>query len=371
MTAEPRPAPPAADPPPPGEPWTVLRLILWSAGYLEGKGVERGRLDAEHLLADALGTERLQLYLQYDRPLTPEELASYKERLLRRADREPLQYIVGHTAFRELELVTDSRVLIPRPETEVLVEEVLEWAREARGGPAREPADPAAAEPAEGPAARGRHEEGPGLVALDVGTGSGCIALSLLVEGPFRRVVATDPSADALEVARENAGRADVEERVDLRAGSLYDPLGDDEAFDVVVSNPPYVATADRESLAPEVREWEPEGALFAGGEGMDVLAPLVDGAPAHVRPGGLLAVEVGLGQAARAAERIRETGAFDEPRIRRDLTGRERIVLALRREDGAGSSDARGGSGPPDARTQEHEQEHEQEQDSRDVDSQ
>lgn len=312
-TPEPRPTSPAPEPPPPGEPWTILRLIRWSAGYLEEKGVERGRLDAEHLLADALGTERLQLYLQYDRPLTPEELATFKERLLRRADREPLQYIVGRTAFRELDLRTDPRVLIPRPETEVLVEEVLAWAREACGD---------ASDPNPCP-----------LDALDVGTGSGCIALSLLVEGPFGRVVATDPSPGALDVARANAADAEMAERVDLRAGSLYDPLSEDESFDVVVSNPPYVATGDRNGLAPEIREWEPEAALFGGADGTEVLGPLVAGAPAHLRPGGLLALEVGLGQASGVADLIRETGVFAEPRIRRDLTGRERIVLAVRRE--------------------------------------
>lgn len=366
MSPDPGPASasPPVEPPAPGQPWTILHLIRWSAGYLEGKGVEKGRLDAEHLLADALGTERLELYLQYDRPLTPEELATFKERLLRRADREPLQYIVGRTAFRELDLRTDPRVLIPRPETEVLVEEVLAWVRETHGpareaAPAREavptreaasareeePNDEAepAREPAPTPEPTPTHE--PHLSALDLGTGSGCIALSLLLEGPFGRVVATDPSADALEVARANAADADLGDRVDLRAGSLYDPLSEDETFHVVVSNPPYVASGERETLAPEVREWEPGAALFGGADGTEILGPLIAGASRHLRPGGLLALEVGLGQASGVADMIRETGAFADPRIRRDLAGRERIVLAVRRA-GAGPDDV----GPEDA---------------------
>jgi release factor glutamine methyltransferase len=288
----------------------VLGLVLWSADYLKEKGVEHARLDAEHLLAHSLGSTRLQLYLQFDRPLTQAELAAFKPLLLRRAKREPLQYVLGRAAFRELELAVDRRVLIPRPETEVLVDVVLEWAR-ARAGMAGD-----------------RSVE---LDALDVGTGSGCIALSLLTEGPFRRVVATDASSDALAVAAANAVTAGVADRWDGRLGSLWAPLGADERFDVVVSNPPYVARLDAPALEPEVRDWEPEAALFGGTEGLDVLGALVDGAADRLRPGALLALEVGLGQADAVAGRIRSTGAFGEPRVRRDLTGRPRILQAER----------------------------------------
>lgn len=290
----------------PEGPWTVLKLIRWSAGYLEEKGVESARLDAEHLLAHALGTTRLQLYLQYDRPLSPEELAAFKPLLVRRSRREPLQYVVGRTAFRELELATDARALIPRPETEVLVEVILDWAR-------------------------GRSR----LSALDVGTGTGCIALSLAVEGPFETVVATDVSPATLELAAENVRAAGV--GVELRRGSLYAPVGDDERFDAVVSNPPYVARAEAGDLAPEIREYEPHDALFGGEGGLDVVEPLVAGAPARLRPGGLLALEVGVAQTDAVAALVRETGAFGEPVVHRDLTGRPRIVAARRAED-AGS---------------------------------
>lgn len=299
-------------PPPPGEPWTVLRMIRWSGRYLREKGVKEGRLDAEHLLAESLGLSRLELYLQFDRPLTTEELEGFKPLLLRRADREPLQHVLGHTGFRELDLEVDARALVPRPETEELVEAVLEWCADRTHGD------------------DGDGDEGP--EALDVGTGTGAIALSLALEGDFRRVVATDTSEEALALAAENRARAGLEDAVELRRGSLFDPVEAGERFRVVVSNPPYIARGDAETLAPEVREWEPASALFAGSDGLDVVRSLVEGAPDVLRPAGLLALEIGAGQARAVCELIREAGAFEEPTVRRDLAGRERILLAVRR---------------------------------------
>jgi release factor glutamine methyltransferase len=294
------PAPPSS-PPAPGERWTILRLILWSAGYLEAKGVEQARLDAEHLLAHSLGIGRLALYLQHERPVAPEELAAFKPLLLRRAAREPLQYILGRAGFREIDLKVDRRGLIPRPETEVLVGIVLEHAR-------------------------GRE----GLDAVDIGTGSGAIALSLAREGRFRRVVATDAAPEALALARENADRLGLGDAVEFREGSLLRPLAGD-VFDVLVSNPPYVAEVERTSLQPEVADWEPDAALFAGEDGLAVLAPLVAGASTHLRAGGLLALEVGAGQTDVVSELVRKTGAFEAPKVHRDLAGRPRIVAARR----------------------------------------
>jgi release factor glutamine methyltransferase len=287
--------------------WTVLRVMKWSGEYLEGKGVERGRLDAEHLLAHALDTARLQLYLQYDRPLTAEELDRFRPLLRRRAEREPLQYITGRAAFRELDLLVDRRVLVPRPETEVLVEAVLRWA--------------ASKEPAE-------------LTALDLGTGSGAIALSLLREGPFRRVVATDASREALEVAGENARRAGLRGGIDLRCGSIYESLEEGERFDVVVSNPPYVAESEAAGLAPEVGVWEPRLALMGGSDGLDVIRRIVDGSARRIRAGGLLALEVGAGQPDAVVATLEATSAYDEVLVQRDLAGRRRVVMGRRAED-------------------------------------
>jgi release factor glutamine methyltransferase len=279
--------------------WTILELLRWTTEYLEKKRLGEPRLNAELLLADTLGLKRLDLYLQFDRPLKPEELATFKPRLLRRARREPLQYIAGHTDFRELRLRVDRRALIPRPETEVLVGEVLAWA-----------------------APRGT------LRALDVGVGSGAIALSLAREGSFSPVVATDVSSEALALAEENRRAVAADAPVELRLGPGYQPVGD-ESSDVIVSNPPYVAESERETLEAEVREWEPERALFGGPDGLAVVRELVAGAPTHLRPGGLLALEIGASQALAVEALIRATGRFADVRVRTDLAGRERIVLA------------------------------------------
>lgn len=283
-------------------PHRPLELTRLAAAHLAAQGIEDARLDAELLLAHVLGIERLDLYLQFERPLEPAEVDAYRDATRRRAAREPLQYITGEAAFRELTLAVDPRVLIPRPETEVLVGEVLAWAAE-RGVA--------------------------GGSALDLGTGSGAIALSLLAEGPFSRVVATDDSPGALEVAAVNAERYDAGPALELRHGALFDPIGGGEEFDLIVTNPPYVAEPERDTLMPEVRDHEPGAALFAGPDGLRVIRQIVAGAPDHVATGGLVALEVGAGQAAAVAGLLRERG-FSEPRVARDLAGRERMVLAV-----------------------------------------
>jgi len=291
--------------------WTILRLMLWSADYLRDKGVPSARLDAEHLLAHSLGVGRLELYLQHERPLLAAELDAFRPLLRRRAGREPLQYILGRQAFRELELEVGPDVLVPRPETELLVDEVLAWAR---------------SEP--------RAE----LDALDVGTGSGAIALSLALEGPFRRIVGTDRSEAAVRVAERNRAAAALDDRVDLRVGSWFEPLDATERFDVIASNPPYVAETELATLEPEVRTWEPVGALVAGPDGLDGFRVVVAGAAAHLSPGGLLALEVGAGQTGAVVGMLEERGEYMQVRVRRDLAGRERIVLARHGAEGTGA---------------------------------
>jgi release factor glutamine methyltransferase len=279
-----------------------MELSRKAAGVLAERGFENPRLEAELLLAGILGIRRLDLYLQHDRPLTAEELERFRGAVRRRLKHEPLQYVLGTAAFRQLELAVDPRVLIPRPETEVLVGLVLAWAK-SHPGPHR---------------------------ALDVGTGSGAIALSLAGEGGFDDVVATDISGDALSVASANAARCGLETKVAFRQGALFDAVAG-EQFSVVVSNPPYVAEVDRETLAPEVREHEPGLALYGGPSGLDVIEALIGGAPVHVRPGGLLALELGLGQGDAVLAMLKESGAFNGARMENDLTGRPRFALAER----------------------------------------
>ena len=261
--------------------------------------MESPRLDAELLLAGVLGLKRLDLYLQFDRPLQPEELDRMRERLRRRGAREPLQYIEGRAAFRDLDLVVDRCVLIPRPETEQLVEEVLRRLR-----------------PMERPE------------VLDIGTGSGAIALSLAAEGACARVVATDVSAEALAVAQRNLEQVAPPAPVELREGAGYAPVAG-ERFDAIVSNPPYVAPEEREGLEPEVVRWEPGGALFAGGKGLDIISELIDGAEAHLRPSGFLALEIGEGQGNAVREMAETAGIFETVRILPDLAGRDRMLIA------------------------------------------
>lgn len=304
---------PATMPPAAGKSWTVLQLVKWCTEYLRSRGVEDGRLDVELLLAETLGMDRLSLYLHFDRPIAPEELKVFKPRLLERAGHKPLQYILGRASFREVVVDVDSRVLIPRPETEELVDAVLQWARgqEGEGG-------------------RGRTAEGaPGLRALDIGTGSGVVAISLALEGPFEGVVATDLSAEALEVARKNVESSGMGGRVELREGSFFDPVRTGERFDVVVSNPPYVTEAEYGGLAPEVREWEPKGALVAGDGALGAIAALIEGAGKVLESGGLLAMEIGAGQGPTVLRMIQETPGFEAPVLLRDHSRRDRIVLA------------------------------------------
>jgi release factor glutamine methyltransferase len=295
------------EPPPEGTPWTVLHLIRWSTAYLSGKGIGAARLDVEHLLAHVMGVDRLDLYLRFEQPVAREELDRFRPLLRERARRKPLQYILGRSAFRDLDLAVDPRALIPRPETEELVGAVLDHV-----------------------AARGRS----GLRALDLGTGSGAIALALAREGPFERIVATDASPAALEVARANVSALSPEGKVECRGGNLFEAVAPGERFDVLVSNPPYVAELEFPELQAEVRLWEPKEALVAGEDGLLVIRRIVRGAGDVLERGGLLALEVGAGQARNVAEFVRSTRGFDAPGVLRDLAGVERIVLGVWRDN-------------------------------------
>jgi release factor glutamine methyltransferase len=288
----------------PTAPPRPLELTRLAAEHLAARGVDDARLEAELLLAHVLGVRRLDLYLQFERPLEPPEVEAFREALRRRSRREPLQHITGEASFRELTLAVDARVLVPRPETEVLVGEVLDHVA----------------------------DHGPAGVALDIGTGSGAIALSLLHEGGAQRVVATDVEPGALEVAASNAARLGLSDRIELRRGSVWDPIGEGERYTVIVANPPYIADGERASLMPEVRDWEPAAALFAGRDGLAVIREIVAGAGAHLDGGGLLALEVAPGQTEEVVA-LMESAGLSGPRVTKDLAGRERVVLATANE--------------------------------------
>jgi len=278
------------------ETWTVLKVLEWTAGHLQQKGVDTPRLDAELLLADALQLDRVGLYLNYDRPLQAGELAACRERVRRRAGREPLQYILGHCEFWSLPLQVSPAVLVPRPDTEILVEEALKRV----------------------PAGTGR--------VLDVGTGSGAIALALASEKPQLQVTGLDASTEALDIARANAAALGLAARVELLAGDLFRlPAG---PWELLVSNPPYIPSGELAGLMPEVRDYEPQAALDGGRDGLDCYRALARQAPGVLVPGGWLLVEVGQGQAAAVAELFAAAGLC-EITIRDDYAGIPRVVAA------------------------------------------
>jgi release factor glutamine methyltransferase len=244
---------------------TLLEVLQSTTDYFKKRGVESARLNAEHLLAHALKRKRIELYLEFERELTEAELAPLRELVRRRGQGEPLQHLLGTVEFAGQTFLCDKRALVPRPETEQLVE-ILKSKIENRKSK-----------------------------ILDVGTGSGVIALSLAAKFPEAKVTATDVSVDALNLARENAEHLGLTSRVEFLSVDLLTYVN--HVYDVIVANLPYIATGDRGTLSREVGH-DPEAALFGGERGDEIVRRLIGEAPAHLAPGGLLALEVGLGQA-------------------------------------------------------------------------
>lgn len=276
------------------EPWTPLRLLGWTQEFFARKGVDAPRLTAELLLASALRCDRVRLYLDFDKPIGEAELAAYRELVRRRAEGEPTAYLTGAREFYGRRFRVDARVLVPRPETEHVLEAALEALPE-------------------------------GGAALDLCTGSGVLGVTLSLERAGARVVATDLSADALAVAAENA--AALGATLELRQGDLYDAAPPGERFDVIVSNPPYVPTGELDGLSAEVRR-EPRGALDGGPDGLSLLRRIVAGAPARLRPGGALVLEMHE-RHLEPLPRLCLAAGFARAEARRDLAGLPRLVVA------------------------------------------
>jgi release factor glutamine methyltransferase len=275
---------------------TLAEVLRRSTGYLEQHGSPTPRLDAELLLAHGLGLSRIELYTQYERPLDDDELAACRELVRRRGLREPVAYVIGSWGFRGLDLTVDARVLVPRPETELLVDRCLELLEGV---------------------------ERPRVV--DVGTGSGAIALSLKSERPDAEVVACDISQDALDVAAANAARLGLD--VELHLSDLLAQVPGD-GFRLVVSNPPYVSEREMTGLEPEVAEHEPRLATVAGPDGLEVYRRLVPEAAGRLVDGGSLALECGIGQAPALVAELAAAG-YGQAGIDPDLAGIERVVWA------------------------------------------
>ncbi|NTW29357.1 MAG: peptide chain release factor N(5)-glutamine methyltransferase [Coriobacteriia bacterium] len=288
----------------PEQVWSVKAALGWTQTYLAEKGDVSPRRSAEWLLSAATGLSRVELYAYYDRPLSADERTSLREGVRRRAAGEPLQYVTGEVAFRHIVLKVRPGVLIPRPETEVLVDAGLPAAREAV-------------------AARGE-----ALVA-DLCTGSGCIALSLASEVEGARVFATDLSPTAVEVAISNAERLGLGNRVTVFEGDLFAPLPQEllGGLDLVIANPPYIPTSDMAELPAEVAGFEPHLALDGGADGLAIYRRILSDARAWLRVGGILAVELDVSRVKTAALEAQEW--YEEVRVVSDLTGRGRIVTA------------------------------------------
>jgi release factor glutamine methyltransferase len=281
------------------ETWTTLKILTWTKDYLLSKGIANARLEAEWLLCAATGLDRVGLYLQYDKPLNEHELATYRAMVARRAKREPLQHILGSQEFCGLDFEVTADVLIPRHDTEVLVTEAV----------ARQPKAQS---------------------VLDIGTGSGCIAIALRKSLPGATVTATDISEAALAVARRNAKKHAAE--IEFLHGSLFAPVVG-RCFDLIVSNPPYIPTADIGALDREVKDYDPFAALDGGVDGLDIYRTLIPESVSYLKPLGWFLVEVGIGQAHDVISLFRQTSGFYEPVTALDSAGIERVAGAQRKE--------------------------------------
>jgi release factor glutamine methyltransferase len=274
---------------------TVLEVLQSTTAYFQKRAIESPRLNAEHLIAHSLGKKRIELYLEFERPLSEPELSPLRELVRRRGQGEPLQHLLGNVEFADHIFMSDKRALIPRPETEQLVEYLcdLSWPEHPR--------------------------------ILDVGTGSGVIALSLAARFPQAELRAVDLSLDALSLARENADRLGLSDRIQFSQGPLLNNVTG--TFDLIVANLPYVASSEAAQLAPELRH-DPAVALFGGPVGDELIRELISTAPPHLHPGGLLALEIGIDQEGTLLDFL-STKNYHDITSKKDYAGTARFLFA------------------------------------------
>jgi release factor glutamine methyltransferase len=280
------------------EPWTVRRVIAWIQGDFERRSIDSARLEADLIVAHVLALKRIALFLDLDRPLMDSELSRIRQLVERRRGHEPMAYILGEREFYGRPFSVNRAVLIPRPDTETLVERALQFLRASslEGG------------------------------VLDLCVGSGAVAVSLAAELPQRRVLATDLSPEALAVARQNAERHGLGERIEFRQGDLFQPIGAEERFACITVNPPYIGSDEMATLAADVRDFEPRLALDAGQDALVFYRRLAREAGAHLLPGGMLLAEVGYTQA-EAVMALWKEAHFEDVCVHRDLGGIPRVV--------------------------------------------
>jgi release factor glutamine methyltransferase len=278
--------------------WTVRRVLEWTTQHLKKHGSETPRLDAEILLAHSRGCPRIALYTHFEEELSEPVRARMRELVQRRAQAEPVAYLVGHREFFSLDFLVTRDVLIPRPDTETLVMAVLDAAKPL-----------------------------PVPQILDLCTGSGCIAIAVAKNCPAAQVTATDLSPAALDVARENAQKHQVQQQIQFHAGDLFVALPSVLQFDIIATNPPYVATAEMDSLSQDIRRFEPRSALDGGPDGLDIVGRIIKEAPKYLTSGGWLFIEISPEQSVTVQQLLATSSAFTEIGVKKDLAGRARVI--------------------------------------------
>ena len=284
--------------------WTIQKLLNWVTEYLTSKGIESPRLSSELLLSNVLELKRIDLYTQFDKQVPQDQLDKLHELVKCAGLYEPVAYLTGKTEFYSLELDITSDCMIPRPETELLVQRAIEFLRTRSGV----------------------------QYVCDLCTGSGCIAVAIAKNFPDARITATDISAAALEVADRNIEKHRLKEQVRLLCGDLFEPVIqqlDVSHFDLIVCNPPYVSTSEYENLDKNIKDYEPQSALLAGEDGMDVYQKIVEKVDDFLKPGAALMLEIGYAQGPTVRELLEQTGTFGEIKIEKDFHDNDRIVIA------------------------------------------
>ena len=284
--------------------WTIQKLLTWVTEYLTQKGVDAPRLSAELLLSHVLGLKRIELYTQYNKVVAQEQLTQLRDLVKRAGEHEPVAYLVGRTEFYSIEFEVTPDCLIPRPETELLVQRSIEFLRK-RTGPQQ---------------------------VCDLCTGCGIIAVAIAKNVPDAKVIATDISETALAVAARNVEKHKLAERIELRHGDLFEPLVPQlDLFDLIVSNPPYVTAAQYEALDRNVKDYEPRIALYAGPDGLDVYRKIMEKVSQFLKPDGILLLEIGYQQGPAVRGLLEQTGVFAQIRIDKDLQSHDRVVVTTR----------------------------------------
>lgn len=280
--------------------WRVIDLIEWTTEYFKKQGISSPRLDAELLLGFVRKKERLQLYLDFEKIVPKKQLAQYRELVKKRSQRIPVSYLTNNKEFQSLSFYVDENVLIPRPETEVLVETVLK-------------------------------DKSKNRKLLDIGTGCGAIAVSIAKERPEWEIFATDLLPEVTEVAKRNARKHDLEEKISFLQGDLFEPIDFNMRFDWIVSNPPYIASDKFDDLMPEVRDHEPRIALDGGEDGLDFIRRLIDEAPSFLASEGKIVIEIGFDQGSAVKKLVENNSAYTECDIIQDYSDNDRVVIAHR----------------------------------------